>query len=140
MCTAQIEVTVQADGKTVCVPVIVQPESKQTRLLGINAIFLLGLKFLRANNKPIRMGTEPKESVTCVRLVRTISVPNQASKIVKAEIENNDRKGEHCVFEPYTNVVASSCLSITETVLIIGEKGRLYIPLQNLQEHKSEAS
>ena len=133
VCTAQLEVTIQADGQTAHVPVIVQPDSEQACLLGTNATSLLGLKFLRANNKPLRAGTEPKQSVTCVRLVRTISVPSQASKIVKAEIESIDRKGEHCVFEPDVDVMESSGLSIPDTVLTIGEKGRVYIPLQNLQ-------
>lgn len=133
VCTAQLEVTIQADGKRACVPVIVQPDSEQACLLGTNATSLLGLKFLRANNKPLRTATEPRESVTRVRLVRTISVPSQASKIVKAEIESIDRKGEHCVFEPDVDVVASSGLSIPETVLTIGEKGKGYVPLQNLQ-------
>lgn len=99
-------------------PVIVQSNSEQACLLGTNTTSLLGLKF---NNKPIPMGSEPKESVTRVHLVRTTSVTSQASKIVKAEIENIERKGEHCVFEPDT-VVASSGLSIPETVLTIGKK------------------
>ena len=97
VCTAQLEVTIQANGKRACVPVIVQSGSEQGCLLGTNATSSLGLKFLRANNKPLRTGTEPRESVTHVLLVRTVSVPSQASKIVKAEIESIDRKGEHCV-------------------------------------------
>ena len=58
--------------------------------------------------------------------MRTISIPSQASKIVKAEIE-------HWVFEPDVDMMESSGLSIPDTVLTIGEKGRVYIPLQNLQ-------
>ena len=134
VCTAQLEVNIQADEKRACVPVIVQPDSEQGCLLGTNTTSLLGLQFLRANNKPLRTGTESKESVTRVRLVRTISVPSQASKIVKAEIESINRKGEDCIFELDLNVVASSGLSIPETVLTIGKKGRVYIPLQNMQD------
>ena len=126
VCTAQLEVTIQADGQTACVPVIIQPDSEQACLLGTNATSLLGLKFLRATNKSLRAGTEPKQSVTRDRLVRTISIPSQASKIVKAEIE-------HWVFEPDVDMMESSGLSIPDTVLTIGEKGRVYIPLQNLQ-------
>ena len=131
VCTAQLEVTIQADGQSACVPMIVQPNSEQAYLLGTNATSLLGLRFLRANNKPLRAGTEPKQSLTHVRLVRTISVLSQASKIVKAEIESIDRKGEHCVFEPDVDVMESSGLIIPDTVLTIGEKGRVYIPLQS---------
>ena len=77
------------------------------------------------------MGSEPKESVTRVRLVKTTSITSQASKIVKAEIENIERKGEHCVFEPDT-VVASSGLSIPETVLTIGKKRESVYPIAEL--------
>ena len=52
---------------------------------------------------------------------------------MKAEIESINRKGEHCVFEPDIDVMASSGLSNPKTVLTIGEKGRVYVPLQNLQ-------
>ena len=133
VCTAQLEVTLQADGKRARVPVLVQPKSEQACLLGTNATSLLGLKFLRPNDKPLRSSAKPKESIARVRLVRTISVPSQASKIVKAEIESSGRKGEHCVFEPDADVVMTSGLSIPETLLTIGEKGRVYVPLQNLQ-------
>ena len=140
VCTAQLEVTVQANGKTACVPVIVQPDSEQACLLGTDATSLLGLKFLIANDKPVRMGTELKESIIRVRLVRTISVPSQASKVVKAEIENTGRKGKHCVFEPDTVVVAASGLSIPGTVLMIGKKKRSVYLIAELTEHESGAS
>ena len=107
-----------------------QRDSEQACLLGTSATTLLGLKFLRAGGQPLRTNMQP---ITRVRLVKTVSIPSQASKIVKAEIENCTRKGEHCVFEPDVGIVESSGLSIPETVLTIGEKGRVYIPLQNLQ-------
>ena len=76
-----------------------------------NVTSLLGLKFLRCNNKPLCTGIEPKGSITHVSLVRTIlSVPSQATKIMKAEIESTNRKREHCVFEPDFGVVAFSDL------------------------------
>ena len=37
VCTAQLEVTIQVDGQTACVPMIVQPGNKQACLLGTNA-------------------------------------------------------------------------------------------------------
>ena len=93
VCTAQLEVTIQADGQTACVPMIVQPGNKQACLLGTNATSLLGLKFLTS------LYVQPlnQNSFTHVRLVRTISVPSQASKIVKAKIESIDSKGERCL-------------------------------------------
>lgn len=42
VCTAQLEVTVQANGKTACVPVIVQPDSEQACLLITDTTSLLG--------------------------------------------------------------------------------------------------
>ena len=73
-----------------------------------------------------------QNSFTHVRLVRTISVPSQASKIVKAKIESIDRRVS-VVFEPDVDVMESSGLSIPDTILTIGEKGRVCTPLQNLQ-------
>ena len=104
-----------------------QRDSEQACLLGTNVTSLLGLKFLRAGGQPLRTDTQP---VARVRLVKTVSIP---SKIVKAEIESCTRKGEHCVFEPDIEVVDASGLSIPETVLTVGEKGRVYVSLQNLQ-------
>ena len=122
ICTAQLEVTIQTDGKSACIPVIVQPDSEQACLLGTNATSVLGLKFLKANDKPLRTNMEPEPSIGRVRLVRMVTLPSQAGKIVKAEIESCGRKGEHCIFEPDINVLESSGLSIPETVLTIGDK------------------
>ena len=89
---------------------------------------------MRANDKPLRTSMEPEPSIARVHLVRKVTVPSQAGKTVKAEIESRGRKGEYCTCVPDINVLESSGLSIPETVLTIDDKGRVYIPLQNLQK------
>jgi len=51
--TAQVDLVLSADGKTVTVPVFVQPCSTQECLLGMNAVPLLGLAFLDNKGEPL---------------------------------------------------------------------------------------
>lgn len=46
--TAQFEITICAAGQCACVPVLIQPNSEQACLLGMNAIPLLTLSLLQA--------------------------------------------------------------------------------------------
>ena len=55
--TAQLQVSIRADGKMVSVPVLVQPDSDQACLLGMNMALLLGLSFLGASGQPILVQT-----------------------------------------------------------------------------------
>ena len=130
--TAQLEVTICADGQSACVPVLVQPNSEQACLLGMNAIPLLALSLLRANGQPLRTTAQEEHPKARVRLVKTVTVPLRAGKIVKAEIEGDFRKGECYVFEP--GLGALSGLSIPETVVTVGGTGRIFVPLQNLSD------
>ena len=49
--TAEIDLQLQADGKTVTIPVFVQPNSSQDCLLGTSACIPLGLQFLDGKGK-----------------------------------------------------------------------------------------
>lgn len=122
--------TIRADGQCARVPVLVQPDSEQACLLGMNAIPLLALSLLRANGQPLRSTAQEEYPKARVRLVKTVTVSLRAGKIVKAEIEGGFRKGECYVFEP--GLGALSGLSIPETVVTAGETGRIFVPLQNL--------
>ena len=57
--TAELQVTLEADCKSTCVSVFVQPNSKQKCLLGMNAIPSLGISVLRANGEPLISASEP---------------------------------------------------------------------------------
>ena len=60
--TAQTKLTIEADGKSACVPVFIQPDSEQPCLLGMNAAPSLGLSFCRANGEPIACKANPTQS------------------------------------------------------------------------------
>ena len=51
--TAQVELTLAADGRKITVPVFIQPDSEQACLLGTNAIFALGVSVSRASGEPL---------------------------------------------------------------------------------------
>lgn len=59
--TAQLGITIEADGESTVVPVFVQPGSEQQCLLGMNVLPALGLTMRRANGEPlvIREGVDP---------------------------------------------------------------------------------
>ncbi len=71
--TAQVEFRVSVNDKSVCVPMLVQPDSEQACLLGMNAIPLLGIMLAHDNGKPIypptvAMGNNPFPQVFVVKL------------------------------------------------------------------------
>ena len=51
--TAQVKLALIADGTAMKIPKLVQPDSKQECLLGMNAIPKLGLQLLHSNGKPV---------------------------------------------------------------------------------------
>ena len=56
--TTETNLTLMVDGKTVFVPVFIQPDSSQCCLLGMNAAQPLGLLFLDGTGKPLRTTPE----------------------------------------------------------------------------------
>lgn len=79
--TGQLEVTIYADGQSVHVPVLVQPDSEHACLLGMNAIHLLTISILQANGQPLRTAAQEKPASTQVRLVRTVTVPPRLERL-----------------------------------------------------------
>ena len=70
--TAHTNLTIEADGKSACVPVFIQPDSNQPCLLGMNATPTLGLSFDRANREPITCKANTTQSVSAsVCLIET---------------------------------------------------------------------
>ena len=72
--TAQLNVTLEADGRSVSAPVFVQPDSEQPCLLGMNAAPLLGLSFLRANGKPLCADSEVRAEGARIRLLHAVTI------------------------------------------------------------------
>ena len=53
--TAQVMLTLETDNRCVTMPVFIQPNNEQLRLLGTNAATRLGVKFLKPDGKPLKM-------------------------------------------------------------------------------------
>ena len=73
--TAQLNVTIEADGESACIPVFVQPESKQKCLLGMNSLPVLGFTLLCASGMPIVIKSKDELGVAHVRLIETVNLP-----------------------------------------------------------------
>ena len=50
--TAELQLSVEADCKSTCVSVFIQPKSEQKCVFGMNAILFLGISVIRANGVP----------------------------------------------------------------------------------------
>ena len=76
--TAQVDLRLQMNGKTITVPIFVQPDSTQECFLGTNASIPLGFKFTDAKGKPLRTGLEPdpNPSVARVSLIKATTIPS----------------------------------------------------------------
>ncbi len=86
--TAQVEFGVSVNDKSVCVPMLVQPDSEQACLLGMSAIPLLGIMIAHDNGKPIYpptvvMGSPdfPPSVRSEINLVGSVVVPSQKGRV-----------------------------------------------------------
>ena len=62
--SAQTSLTIAADGRTVTVPVFIQPGSEVPCLLGMNVLTALGLRAFRCNIPPYQWRTTRHQQVT----------------------------------------------------------------------------
>ena len=131
--SAQTKITIEADGKSACVPVFVQPDSEQDCLLGMNALPSLGLSFRRANGEPLICKYNQSVSA-CVCLIQTTRVPGGMGKFVEAKVDTNMLPGTHMVFEPEPGILESRGLSAQESLLTISPDCRVLVPVQNFQK------
>lgn len=83
--TARVQLTLEADGHTACVPVFVQPHSKQECLLDTSATQALGLTFLDSNNEPLLKHFNPllESQISRVQLVQA---PGRMGKFVEVNV------------------------------------------------------
>lgn len=132
--SAQTKITIEADGKSVCVAVFVQPDSEQDFcLLGMHALPSLGLSFRRANGEPLICKYNQSMSA-CVCLIQTTRVPRRTGKFVEAKVDSSMLPGTHMVFEPEPGVLESRGLSAQESLLTISPDCRVLVPVQNFQK------
>ena len=79
--TAQLQVKVEADGESACVPVFVQPFSEQECLLGMNVLPALGLVITRANGEPLITKQESDSKIANIRIYTEISVNSKSQRL-----------------------------------------------------------
>ena len=109
--TAQVDLQLQAGGKTVTIPVFVQPNSSQDCLLGTSACIPSGLRFLDGKGKPLQaysglksgtgsVGQETKSLVSHVSLIQASTIPSRKCKLLSATVSGEHSPGEQFLFEP----------------------------------------
>ena len=131
--TAETTLIVCADGRSIQVPVFIQPFSEQDCLLGMNAAPSLGLQFLDSRNRPLlpRAQELPSDGAT-VRLVQTCTVPGRKGVFVQAH--TNLPESREVLFEPNLQTLGNYGLSAEEAMFRVSPKGELYVPVQNFQQ------
>ena len=133
--SAQVDLTAVVDGRSVRVPMFVQPQSDQECLLGMNVIPKLGIQLLRADGTSLC--AESKKSCSdhnIVCLVQASTLPSRKGRFVDAIAPQSEfAPGEEVLFEPDTDLLCKLGLSSSDSLLTVGTDGKLLIPLENLQ-------
>ena len=132
--TAQLQVKVEVDGESVCVPVFVQPQSEQDCLLGMNVLPALGLAITRANGESLISKHEASSKVAHahVSLVQSSTIPSLKGQFLKVQPDCTltDCKSE-VLLEPQLDIFESLGLRTHESVVTVLEDGYMYVPVQN---------
>ena len=141
--TARVELQLQSGGKSVTVPLFVQPDSSQDCLLGTNACLPLGLQFLDGKGKPLEVlsGSKPdsepveveaKPLIARVSLVQACTVPSRKCKLLPAHVSGEHHSpGEQFLFEPEGSRLPSLGLSSLNSLVTLHEGGKVFVPVQN---------
>ena len=142
--TAETNLTLMADGKTVLIPVFIQPGSSQACLLGMNAAQPLGLLFLDSRGKPLRTTSEHlhgSESVleqksACVSLIHATTIPSHGGRFLKVQVGGDYRPGDQLIFGPQKDNLEPMGLSGVDSILTVHEEGTIFITVPNFCESK----
>ena len=128
--TGELTVTVEAGGRSVSVPVFVQPQSGQKCLLGMNVCPALGLSFKDGDGKPLREQGTTRSGKVC--LVQSCSIPCRSGKLVKARVEPACEHLE-VLFEPGPRL-SQVGVGAPESLLTLEEDGTVMVPVQNFSD------
>ena len=136
--TAQLQTTVEADGKPTVVPVFVQPESEQQCLLGMNVLPALGLTIRRANGEPVMTNEGADPVVAHVRLIQASTVPSLKGRFLKVKVDRtlpecSEESKPPILFEPDSDTLESRGLSTQESLVTVDEDGCAWVPVQNCE-------
>ena len=140
--SAEVLLTIEADGKQVQTPVFIQPDGDQPCLLGMNAAPSLNLQFLRANGQPLKSSggiPQCKPRVTKVCLIESATIPARKGRFLEATFdENNIHKGDQLLFEPKLQTLQAKGFSAQEALLTVTPTGKILVPLLNMELNSSE--
>ena len=130
--TAELKVTLKADGESVTVTVFVQPNSEQKCLLGMNAIPLLGISMSRINGEPLITNCASTVHAN-VCLVRATTIPSNSGRFVKAQVSTALPEGKGFMFEPKFESIDKLGLSVQGCLLTVASDKTIPIPIENFQ-------
>ena len=138
--TAEVALTLEADGRSAKVPVFVQPDSEQPCLLGTNAIPELGIQLLRSNGEALfaRPAAAPTESTVksvSVHLVQSEAIPGKKGRFLDVCSTTQFQMGDNLMFQPNTRVLQVLGLSSSDSLVTARADGTVLVPFQN---HKPE--
>ena len=97
--TAQTELAFVVDGVAKSVTVLVQPESEQDCLVGMNAIQKLGIQLLRSNGTSI-CAENSLSTKSSVRLLQACTIPGRKGRFLDVTIDGKSDDGAQVIFEP----------------------------------------
>ena len=131
--TAEVLLTIEANGHQVNAPVFVQPGSEQLCLLGTNVTLPLKLKFLKLNGEPLVTEMPITYRAVKVSLIETATIPARKGCFIEASLEHEFAAGDEVVFEPKMNTLQRHGLSSMSSILTVNPNGNPLIPLQNFR-------
>lgn len=133
--TAQISLSFSVDGKSVRVPVFVQPDSEQACLSGINAMSALGFKVLSGNESVVMPNVCPTSApvLAMVSLVHSVAVPSYYSCIVRTKLSSPISTSDNLLFEPEPEALVLLGLNACESVVAASEDNEVLLTVQNYQ-------
>ena len=138
--TAQFDATIEADGKTVCATLFVQPDSVQPCLLGTNIIPYLGVSI---TGEALVSSPQAKPTVAHVRLVQATTIPSRKGRFVKCHVDgihcrvkcpvgSESNEVKCCLFEPARDVESHGLCS-HDSLITVDIDGMALIPVENYQ-------
>ena len=120
----------EAGGRTVRVPVFVQPDSQQPCLLGMNVAPALGVSFHDAQGKALHSQMPSGPLKARVSLVQASLIPSQVGMVLEAQVGRSLPDGREVVFEPDSDGLGLGAFDSLLTV----NAGRVYVPVHNVQQ------
>ena len=129
--TAQVNLVVSLGDHSVTVPIFVQPDSKQSCLLGINAIPLLGIQVSKPNGDSLLTLVPSLSDVSEISLIKAAAIPAQNGCIVRAKVSPPLPSSKPLLFEPDHASLEPLGIAAFESVLESTDGNHVLLVLEN---------